>query len=633
MNWSLSLLLFLIFSEVALYCVYKRVRKLPLIKNKLFERLAVFIIVMSIYILVETMISRGGSFMGIRAYFIRLTIMTIIIEYLFSIITLYALYYLGVWKSFWGNRMLFRIPIISVILLSATSPWTHFIGFIGEGNTFVKGPLYWTLYFVPVVYVGVFIYFFIKHKKEVSFKNTWGIWAAIASASFGLLINYLTNSIIVINFYFAVAEYIIYLKMCNPKLFCSRSTNTFNRAALLYMVDELHEKDKKLYIGGIKLSNYQSVIERIGIFRFDHIINLITEWVQKIYPNMYVFYIGTKQVIFISEEPVDHKLFLEQLKKRFTNPFSVEDYEAFLQVEPFAISRDVPYTELNKFFIYADYILGQRELDSDQVFVITKENINDIEQIDKLKQVLTRKIKEKDLIVYYQPLYSTESKKITCAEALVRIYDEELGLIMPYKFIPLAESSGEILDLGMIVFEKVCQYIQTHDLEEMGLEFININVSPLQFQDLQLVEKFKKIADWYGVDLSLIEFEITESVILKEQLVDYQINEFSKYNAKLAIDDFGMGSSNMQRLVKYPFSSAKLDMSLVWSYFKGENHIMEHVIQIFKDQNLTIVAEGVENKQMVEKLSEFSCEYLQGYYFSKPIAAHEFDLLVKKYNQ
>lgn len=348
---------------------------------------------------------------------------------------------------------------------------------------------------------------------------------------------------------------------------------------------------------------------------------MVTEWIHSICPNIYVFYIDTKQIFLISEEPIDQEKFLRVIKERFEQTFLIDDHEIILQAEPFFVSYDLHHESMKQFIIYADHILEKCELDRQQLFVIDGEIINEMKQTNQLKRILTKKIKEKDLLVYYQPLFSTKSKKITGAEALVRMYDEELGIILPYKFIPLAESTGEILDLGLVVFEKVCQYIQEHDLKEMGINFITVNVSPLQFEDTQLVHKFRQIASVYGVDLSVIEFEITESAMLNTALFDYQIKEFKKYNAHLVLDDFGMGSSNMQRLITYPFSTAKLDMSLVWSYFKGENHIMKHVIEIFKEQNLAIVAEGVEDQSMVKDLSEFGCEYLQGYYFSKPVPA------------
>ncbi|MGY3724687.1 diguanylate cyclase/phosphodiesterase [Granulicatella balaenopterae] len=631
MSWSLSLLLFLLFAEVALFYVYKKTRKLPLIKNKLFGRIAVLVIVMSLYLVVDKIFY--GPLVSWKYYsnLIKFSIFTVMVEYIYSVIILYIIYYLGFWKEFWKYRYVFRIPLYILLVICITTPWTGLIVSYTDG-AFVRGSAYWTIYMVPAVFVVILIGFIVTHFDRVKLKQNWAVWLVVICATFGIVVNYFTYSIIVINFYFTVAEYLIYLKMCDPRLFRSHSTNTFNREAMLYMIDEYQQKGKQLYLGGIKLANYHNVLERIGIFRFDSSIDMVTEWIHSICPDIYVFYIDTKQIFLISEEPINQEKFLRVIKERFERSFIIDDHEIILQAEPFFVSYDLCHESMKQFIIYADHILEKCELDRQQLFVIDGEIINEMKQTNQLKRILTKKIKEKDLLVYYQPLFSTKSKRITGAEALVRMYDEKLGIILPYKFIPLAESTGEILDLGLVVFEKVCQYIQEHDLKEMGINFITVNVSPLQFEDTQLVHKFRQIARDYGVDLSMIEFEITESAMLNTALFDYQMKEFKKYNAHLVLDDFGMGSSNMQRLITYPFSTAKLDMSLVWSYFKGENHIMKHVIEIFKEQNLAIVAEGVEDQSMVKDLSEFGCEYLQGFYFSKPIPAEDFDRLVNQYN-
>ena len=252
--------------------------------------------------------------------------------------------------------------------------------------------------------------------------------------------------------------------------------------------------------------------------------------------------------------------------------------------------------------------------------------------MDLIHKILQTKMKQHDIAVYLQPIYSTVSKKIEGAEALVRLEDEAYGTIYPNDFIPLAEMSGEILELGLIIFETVCKYVKTHDLKKMGIEFISVNLSPVQFQDINLIESLYEIAMKYEIDFSIFDFEITETFVEQEQLVETQLKRFSQYGASLSLDDFGKGSSNLERLVNYPFSIAKLDLSLVWNYFNGTNKIMEDVIHIFKEEQLKIVAEGVEDEAMVHGLTSLNCNYLQGYYFAKALTMPEFDRYVSEFN-
>ena len=126
-TWRLSLLLFLLFAEVALFYVYKKTRKLPLIKNKLFGRIAILIIVMSLYLVADNLFS--GPLLSYRYYsnIIKFGIFTVMVEYIYSVIILYIIYYLGFWKEFWKYRYLFRIPFYILLVLCVSTPWTGLI--------------------------------------------------------------------------------------------------------------------------------------------------------------------------------------------------------------------------------------------------------------------------------------------------------------------------------------------------------------------------------------------------------------------------------------------------------------------------------------------------------------------------
>ena len=149
---------------------------------------------------------------------------------------------------------------------------------------------------------------------------------------------------------------------------------------------------------------------------------------------------------------------------------------------------------------------------------------------------------------------------------------------------------------------------------------------------MRLSESLKKIAQKYNVDFSVFNFEITETALSNNTLVESQIAHLKKRGAHVSLDDFGTGSSNLARLTHFPFTESKLDMSLVWNYFETRNPIMKDVITIFKNQGLKIVAEGVETKEMAMALSGMNCDYLQGYYFSKPLPEEDFCHFISTFN-
>jgi EAL domain-containing protein (putative c-di-GMP-specific phosphodiesterase class I) len=140
----------------------------------------------------------------------------------------------------------------------------------------------------------------------------------------------------------------------------------------------------------------------------------------------------------------------------------------------------------------------------------------------------------------------------------------------------------------------------------------------------QLAVELSDIADRYGVSLDLINFEITESSIEDQYLIRRQMLRLHQQGANFSLDDFGTGTSNIVRLLELPISIVKLDRNLVNSYFSGESKILPDLVGMFQRADMRIVAEGVETKEVLDALSELGCDYIQGYYFSRPVPPKEF---------
>ena len=141
----------------------------------------------------------------------------------------------------------------------------------------------------------------------------------------------------------------------------------------------------------------------------------------------------------------------------------------------------------------------------------------------------------------------------------------------------------------------------------------------------QLTDEFSAIAKRYDVPMDMIDFEITESAADDAQEVQAQLIRLQKSGADLSIDDFGTGTSNLTRLIKLPIHVVKLDMSVARAHFSGETNILPDLVRMFKNAGLKVVVEGVETLEMKESLTEMGCDYLQGYFFSRPIPPEDFE--------
>ena len=158
----------------------------------------------------------------------------------------------------------------------------------------------------------------------------------------------------------------------------------------------------------------------------------------------------------------------------------------------------------------------------------------------------------------------------------------------------------------------------------MGIEWINVNLSPAQFIRSDLAERYAAIAEKYGIDPGSVHLEITEGAMVDDIFLQKQINAMTEKGFKFVLDDYGTGYSNLSRLNKCPFINVKLDMSIVWGFCKEPDAILPGMIEAFRHMGFGITAEGIENADMAGIMTQIGCDLLQGYHYSKPLPAAEF---------
>ena len=233
--------------------------------------------------------------------------------------------------------------------------------------------------------------------------------------------------------------------------------------------------------------------------------------------------------------------------------------------------------------------------------------------------------------VYYQPIYSNEKNGFNSAEALLRLITPEYGFIRPDLFIPMAEESGAIHKIGLIVLEKVCRFISSDEFKKLGLDYIEVNLSVVQCMDKNLADKILSVCKKYDVNPSQLNLEITETAsIFTQRNMIKNINRLFETGYSFSLDDFGTGYSNLVRIASLPLNIVKLDKSFTWTENSEDlKIILENTINMIKKMNMKIVVEGVETEEMLKRFKDLGCEYIQGYYFSKPLPEYDFINYIK----
>jgi len=241
-------------------------------------------------------------------------------------------------------------------------------------------------------------------------------------------------------------------------------------------------------------------------------------------------------------------------------------------------------------------------------------------------------LKNKEFELYYQPFVDMKTDKIVGAEALIRWNHPERGLVPPGLFIPIAEKSGLIIDIGKFVIEDAIKQQKKWEIFKFPKMQISINLTLREIEDANVVEYIEGMLQQHQVDPSSIKCEITENIaMVQKDVATREVEALKALGVKLSLDDFGTGYSSFGYLQDFSFDTIKIDQSFVMHMMRdtGQQTIVKAMIGIGHNFNLQVTAEGIEDKETYEKLQEFGCDIAQGYYFSKPVPVYEFQKLVR----
>ncbi|MBD2560497.1 MULTISPECIES: bifunctional diguanylate cyclase/phosphodiesterase [Nostoc] len=250
-----------------------------------------------------------------------------------------------------------------------------------------------------------------------------------------------------------------------------------------------------------------------------------------------------------------------------------------------------------------------------------------------LETDLRRAIERREFRVYYQPIVSLTSGSIIGFEALLRWQHPERGLLNPADFIPLAEETGLIIEIGYWTLHKACLQMQTWRLNEHPtlLEKIIVNLSIKQFSQSDLIKQIEHILHSTGLDPNILILEITESVIMENgDETTATLSQIRELGVEISIDDFGTGYSSLARLSSFPISVLKIDKSFLNPMDTNSRNleIIEIIVTLAHKLGINVTVEGVETKDQLAFIRKLNCEYAQGYFFSPPLGTSDASALI-----
>ncbi len=373
----------------------------------------------------------------------------------------------------------------------------------------------------------------------------------------------------------------------------------------------------------VSIEGYAFIEEKIGYNQTEVFITSIANILRKyfgksLYRSSTKIGIIAKDIQTVKQNV--HSL-LEELEnlKIENNLHKVDFLIASLNIPENATTYNQAVETISELFARARSQKGQKFIYCDEKYV------REIQHQKLIHEILQRELKptSKQFQVYLQPIYSIKENKFMYAEALSRLKNTEIGEIYPSEFIPIAESHNLIEKLGNVVFEKICMFIsENKDI----VNKVSVNFSVYQMTNPKIVDFVLGTINKYGISTSNIIMEITESIFIDDfDLIRKHMMELSEKGITFYLDDFGTGFSNFANVIALPFSTIKIDRSFVLMMEQNKEMalLVNSLIHTFKDTGLNILVEGVENSVQNELIKKTGSDYIQGYFYSKPLSKED----------
>jgi EAL domain-containing protein (putative c-di-GMP-specific phosphodiesterase class I) len=247
-----------------------------------------------------------------------------------------------------------------------------------------------------------------------------------------------------------------------------------------------------------------------------------------------------------------------------------------------------------------------------------------------MENALRKAIELDQLRVFYQPVVDVQTREILGAEALLRWVHPEFGMVSPAEFIPLAEESGLIIEIGEWVLREACAQARAWHDGGHQLFSMSVNVSSRQFKDGAFLDTVRRALSDTALSPQALTLELTESLLLDIEAVTITLGRWRELGVRIAIDDFGTGFSSLGYLKHFPLDALKIDQLFIRNLAtdSDDSAIADAIITLAHSLKLQVVAEGVETEQQLAHLRQTSCDTAQGFLFSEPVPADGFEKLL-----
>lgn len=523
--------------------------------------------------------------------------------------------------------------VISVLIF--TSPWTKIAYWFDQ-----SGQMHRTVWFMigacilaANLFIDIFLIWIFAKRISVKRKAMYSIFmlaflGAIVTEALQMTYSDLWRICMV----FFV--YVYYLSQQSPDFYVDNATGNFNRNGFLEVLYERIQYKIPTSCLVVRVSKFDSMNQIYSAELLQKIQLEIGKILVQNSGEGVVYHISSSTYAVILRSRSDAEVLYYRLKEKLQHTWNLED----TLVNHDYCYYEVSYPEYGKSYDEMVQKIHYARSDHEshhktgELIHLNQGAVQEATEKQEVSHLIEEAIMDNTLEIHFQPIFSFEKGTITSLEVLARLKDKNREYIDPEYFIRVAEENHTIVPLGIQVFRKACMFASYNHIFDMGIENISINLSPTQCRYPHLTEEMLEIANEYQIPMERIHLEITESEFVDQKAVEETLHLLKETGAKVALDDFGTGFSTLSNILDLPIDYVKIDKSLIWSFAEGKNQFLNDLMPMLKAEGKKIVAEGIESTEHIDIIKKLQGDYLQGYYYSKPLPEAEVLRYLKRFN-
>lgn len=521
------------------------------------------------------------------------------------------------------------VPTVINTILSVLSIFFDIYFQLDPDGTYHRGPLIFIIYIFTCFHFFAIIYTLIQNRSLIPRLEQLSIHLFLVFMVSAIFIQLLFPNLVIESFICACCLMVSQLTVQNPEQIIDAPTRILNKSGFSYLLVPPLSDRKDFQVGFMILDNYYALEKVLG---FDILEQRIQTFADYLRTNTGCLFarVENRRFCFVSQGFRDNgtvDAVLSKLREACTARQAKYPAPARMQFKCGILRcpRDASsFTELMSLLDIAAQASGSENA------CFTRLDDGDVAKLRRYKQVdqlVQTAVEDGSLYVMYQPIYCTENHRFCSAEALLRMRSKALGEISPAEFIPIAERNGAILKMTQFVLETVCRFLRTSGIQEYGIRRVDINLSTLDCTQTDISQRILHCIRQNNLLPSLVSVELTETAFSSlPESINRTLTALSREGVRVLIDDYGTGYSNLSRLTRFPLDIVKIDKSLITDIPGSATAriVLDNTLEMMKRLRKKVLVEGVETQEQLDYLlPRNDCNYIQGYYFAKPISEEE----------